>query len=153
MRKINTKNILKKIFKAKPKKKVKKKDIEKKINKTKKIIKNKTKKVIAKKTKKIAKKISPKSVKTKKVTKISETKEATKVDNLRISKSNEVKPEIKKVKKNKIEVWCQEIRGIIYYIDAKNNIYSVEDILNNVDVPKVVGHWSLQNNEYVLSYN
>lgn len=56
-----------------------------------------------------------------------------------------------KVKKNKIEVWCQEIRGIIYYIDAKNNIYSVEDILNNVDVPKVVGHWSLQNNEYVLS--
>ena len=56
-----------------------------------------------------------------------------------------------KVKKNKIEVWCQEIRGIIYYIDAKNNIYSVEDILNNVEVPKVVGHWSLQNNEYVLS--
>ena len=31
--------------------------------------------------------------------KVSETKEETKVDNLRISKSNEVKPEIKKVKK------------------------------------------------------
>ncbi len=34
---------------------------------------------------------------------VDETKEDTKVDNLRISKSNEVKPEIKKVKKQETE--------------------------------------------------
>ena len=119
MSKISTKNILKKIFKTKPKKKVKKKVIEKKINKTKKIIKNKTKnktkKVIPKKTKKITKKISPKSVKTKKVIKISETKEDTKVDNLRISKSNEVKPEIKKVKKQETEKREYKIKDHVVY--------------------------------------
>jgi len=118
MSKISTKNILKKIFKAKPKKKVKKKTIPKKIVKTKKVIKNKTKKtkkIIAKKTKKISKKITPKSVKPKKIIKVSEIKEDAKVDNLRISKSNEVKPEIKKVKKQESEKREYKIKDHIVY--------------------------------------
>jgi len=110
MSKISTKNILKKIFKAKPLKKVKKKVIAKKINKTK-----KTKKVISKKTKKISKKITSKSVKKKKKIKISDTKEETKVDNLRISKSNEVKPEIKKVKKQETEKREYKIKDHVVY--------------------------------------
>ena len=44
MSKISTKNILKKIFKAKPQKKVKKRVVIKKTGKTKKIIKSKAKK-------------------------------------------------------------------------------------------------------------
>ena len=44
MSKISTKNILKKIFKAKPEKKVKKKVTVKKVSKTKKLIKIKVKK-------------------------------------------------------------------------------------------------------------
>jgi CarD family transcriptional regulator len=118
MSKISTKNILKKIFKSKPEKKVKKKVTSKKVVKIKKVAKDKTKKikkVVAKKTKKVSKKIIPKSIKTKKVTKVTEIKEETKVDNLRISKSNEVKPEIKKVKKQETEKREYKIKDHVVY--------------------------------------
>ena len=118
MSKISTKNILKKIFKTKPEKKVKKKVAVKKVSKTKKTVKEKikkTKKVVTKKTTKVSKKITPKIIKTKKVVKVSEAKEDPKVDNLRISKSNEVKPEIKKVKKQETEKREYKIKDYIVY--------------------------------------
>ena len=118
MSKISTKNILKKIFKAKPEKKVKKKTAAKKVSKTKKVTKDKikkTKKVVAKKTKKVTKKITSKPIKLKKTIKVSESKEETKVDNLRISKSNEVKPEIKKVKKQETEKREYKIKDHVVY--------------------------------------
>jgi len=114
MSKISTKNILKKIFKAKPIKKVKKKVTVKKVGKTKKVTKDKVKKVkkvVVKKTKKISKKITPKPIKSNKTTKLSEPK----VDNLRISKSNEVKPEIKKVKKQDTEKREYKIKDYVVY--------------------------------------
>ncbi|MDA7689870.1 transcriptional regulator [Candidatus Pelagibacter sp.] len=118
MSKISTKNILKKIFKTKPEKKVKKKVAVKKVSKSKKVEKEKikkTKKVITKKTTKVSKKINPKIIKAKKVMKVSEAKEETKVDNLRISKSNEVKPEIKKVKKQETEKREYKIKDHVVY--------------------------------------
>ena len=118
MSKISTKNILKKIFKTKPEKKVKKKVAVKKVSKAKKAVKEKikkTKKVVTKKTTKVSKKITPKIIKTKKVVKVSETKESPKVDNLRISKSNEVKPEIKKVKKQETEKREYKIKDHVVY--------------------------------------
>jgi CarD family transcriptional regulator len=118
MSKINTKNILKKIFKGKPEKKVKKKPTVKKVNKTKKVIKNKikkTKKVGVKKTKKVSKKITSKSIKTKKPVKVSEIKEEAKTDNLRISKGNEIKPEIKKVKKQETKKREYKIKDHVVY--------------------------------------
>ena len=118
MSKISTKNILKKIFKTKSEKKVKKKVAVKKANKPKKILKEKTKKtkkVVTKKTTKVSKKITPKIIKTKKVVKVSEAKEDPKVDNLRISKSNEVKPEIKKVKKQETEKREYKIKDHVVY--------------------------------------
>ena len=118
MSKISTKNILKKIFKTKPKKKVKKKIITKKVSRLKKVDKSKikkTKKVVVKKKKKASKKISPKPIKAKKVIKVTEVKEETKVDNLRISKSNEVKPEIKKVKKQETEKREYKIKDHVVY--------------------------------------
>ena len=114
MSKISTKNILKKIFKTKPIKKVKKKVTVKKVGKTKKVTKDKikkVKKVVVKKTKKISKKITPKPIKSNKTTKLSEPK----VDNLRISKSNEVKPEIKKVKKQDTEKREYKIKDYVVY--------------------------------------
>ena len=114
MSKISTKNILKKIFKAKPIKKVKKKVTVKKVGKIKKVTKDKikkVKKVVVKKTKKISKKITPKPIKSNKTTKLSEPK----VDNLRISKSNEVKPEIKKVKKQDTEKREYKIKDYVVY--------------------------------------
>ena len=118
MRKISTKNILKKIFKSKPEKKVKKKVTATKVAKAKKVVKDKpkkVKKVVAKKTKKVSKKITPKPVKAKKVIKVAEVKEEAKVDNLRISKSNEVKPEIKKVKKQETEKREYKIKDHVVY--------------------------------------
>jgi CarD family transcriptional regulator len=118
MSKISTKNILKKIFKTKPEKKVKKKVTIKKVSKIKKVVKDKTKKVkkvFAKKTKKVTKKITLKPIKVKKVKKVSEKKEEVKVDNLRISKSNELKPEIKKVKKQETEKREFKIKDHIVY--------------------------------------
>ena len=118
MSKISTKNILKKIFKTKPEKKVKKKVTVKKVSKAKKAVKEKikkTKKVVTKKTTKVSKKITPKIIKTKKAVKVSEAKEDPKVDNLRISKSNEVKPEIKKVKKQETEKREYKIKDHVVY--------------------------------------
>ena len=31
----------------------------------------------------------------------------------------------------KVEIWAQDIMGIIYYIDHKNNVYQAEDIISN----------------------
>src|SRR5210317_1694662 len=82
---------------------------------TKNILKKKVKKVVAKMTKKVSKKISLKPVKVKKVTKVTEVKEEAKVDNLRISKSNEVKPEIKKVKKQETVKREYKIKDHVVY--------------------------------------
>tara|TARA_A100001011_G_scaffold115906_1_gene122388 strand:- start:2455 stop:3336 length:882 start_codon:yes stop_codon:yes gene_type:complete len=110
MSKISTKNILKKIFKTKTKteKKVKKKVLKKKP------IKKKSKKII-KKTKKIVKKLPLKSKKLKKNLKTSDASPETKIDNLRISKNNEIKPEIKKVKKQESEKREYKIKDYVVY--------------------------------------
>ena len=113
MKKINTKNILKKIFKSKTDKKVKKKVSKKKSVKSKKV--KKAKKIISKKIKKVVKKVSPKATKIKKTIKVSESTAETKVDNLRISKTNEVKPEIKKVKKQQTEKREYKIKDYVVY--------------------------------------
>ncbi len=111
MSKISTKNILKKIFKSKSDSKLKKKVKKNKTKKVKKQLK-KAKKIILKKTKKITKKINSK---TKKSTKVAAKIVATKVDNLRISKTNEVKPEIKKVKKQETEKREYKIKDYVVY--------------------------------------
>ena len=116
MKKINTKNILKKIFKGKTATKVKKKVSKKKVVKAKKLIKSKkVKKIISKKTKKIAKKILSRSPKKKKSSKVVEAQSEPKIDNLRISKTNEVKPEIKKVKKQETEKREYKIKDHVVY--------------------------------------
>ena len=94
MKKINLKNILKRTFKNKKKslnKNKKKGKASKKFKVTK----------VAKKNKKIKKTIKPKiktSAKNEKV-----VNEANKTNNLRIPKANELKPEIKKIKKQETE--------------------------------------------------
>ena len=116
MSKISTKNILKKIFKGKSEKKVKKKTAAKKVAK----VAKKTKKVISKKpatkVKKSTNKTVKKIIKTKKIDNASTVKkEEPKVNNLRISKSNEVKPEINKVKKQGTEKREFKIKDHVVY--------------------------------------
>ena len=118
MSKISTKSILKKIFKGKSDKEMTKKVKKKKVTKVKKVVKTKTKKVkkvVVKKAKKVLKKIPIKSPKIKKVSKTTETPDEPKVDSLRISKTNEVKPEIKKVKKQETEKREFKIKDYVVY--------------------------------------
>ena len=98
------KNILKKILNKKSSKKVTKK------TKTKVKAKSKAKKVVAKKTKKIAKSLPKKPIK--KADNKTENKSA---DGLRISKSNEVKPEIIKVKKQETEKREYKVKDYVVY--------------------------------------
>ena len=112
MSKISTRNILKKIFNRKVKKKVKKKVTKKKVVKGKV---KKTKKIITKKIKKVANKTPTKSIKKKSNKKTVSAQTKPKVENLRISKTNEVKPEIKKVKKQESEKREYKIKDYVVY--------------------------------------
>ena len=115
MSKISTKNILKKIFKTKTKKKVKKKKVEKKKNiKVKKIKKNSIKKT-KKKLKNIKVKTASKKIKSKNLSQEVEKSVQPKNENLRISKSSEIKPEIKKVKKQETEKKIFKIKDYVVY--------------------------------------
>ena len=115
MSKISTKSILKKIFKGKSEKKMAKKVKNKKVKKVVKPKTKKVKKVAVKKTKKVLKKIPNKLSKIKKVNKTTKVPNEPKVDNLRISKTNEVKPEIKKVKKQDTEKREFKIKDYVVY--------------------------------------
>ena len=43
----------------------------------------------------------------------------------------------------KVEVWLQDINGIIYYIDNNNNIYKTEDIMANITNPSVIAKYKI----------
>jgi len=46
-----------------------------------------------------------------------------------------------KVNIQKIEVWAQDIQGLIYYIDNFNNVYQAEDIVINKINPKIIAKY------------
>ncbi|MDA9860734.1 transcriptional regulator [Candidatus Pelagibacter sp.] len=111
MKKTSTTNILAKIFKKTPEKKVKKKTkvkvVKKSITPKAKVVKKtKATKVTATKIKKNLKIVSKKAT---------PAKVEIKTDNLRISKSNEVKPEIKKVKKQETEKKEYKVKDYVVY--------------------------------------
>ena len=108
MKKTSTTNILAKIFKKTPEKKVKKKSISKVAKKPKAKVAKKTT-PIKKTTVKIKKNL--KSVTTKSIPQKVEVKN----NNLRISKSNEVKPEIIKVKKQETEKKEYKVKDFVVY--------------------------------------
>ena len=111
-------NILKKIFKTNPEKKVKKKTVLKAASKLIKKAKTKAvKKNILLKKPKVAKKNLVKSKKKfkKDAKNLSSKKVEVKTDNLRISKSNELKPEIKKVKKQETEKRQFKVKDYVVY--------------------------------------
>ena len=47
-----------------------------------------------------------------------------------------------------IEIWMQEINGIIYYIDKNNNIYKTEDIKENSKNPQIIAKYEKENDVY-----
>ena len=111
MKKTSTTNILAKIFKKTPEKKVKKKTKVKVVKKStapkaKVVKKTRATKVAITKIKKNLKTVSKKAA---------PAKTDIKTDNLRISKSNEVKPEIKKIKKQDTEKREYKVKDYVVY--------------------------------------
>ena len=41
----------------------------------------------------------------------------------------------------KVEVWAQDIQGIVYYIDKTGNVYQAEDIVNNKINPNIIAKY------------
>jgi hypothetical protein len=50
----------------------------------------------------------------------------------------------------KIEVFAEEICGIVYYIDKINNVYKTEDILEGKQNPQVIAKYLKQNEKYSI---
>jgi len=50
----------------------------------------------------------------------------------------------------KVEVYAQDIQGIIYYIDKNNNVYQVEDIVSNKVNPKIIAKYVKDGENYSI---
>lgn len=48
------------------------------------------------------------------------------------------------------EVWCEDIGGIIQYIDTDGNVYSHEDVIKNVVNPSVIAKYEIRDEKYYI---
>lgn len=55
-----------------------------------------------------------------------------------------------KVNIQKVEVWAQDIQGIIYYIDNMDNVYQAEDIVGNKMNPKIIAKYVKNGDIYTI---
>jgi len=55
-----------------------------------------------------------------------------------------------KITTQKVEVWAQDIQGIIYYIDKNNNVYKAEDIIVNKMNPKIIAKYIKNGDVYSI---
>jgi len=62
-----------------------------------------------------------------------------------IDNQNESKPNTQK-----IEVWAQDIQGIVYYIDKAYNVYQAEDIIVNKLNPKIIAKYIKNGDVYSI---
>jgi hypothetical protein len=50
----------------------------------------------------------------------------------------------------KVEVWVQDIQGIVYYIDKNSNVYQAEDIIINKVNPKIIAKYVKTGDVYTI---
>lgn len=50
----------------------------------------------------------------------------------------------------KIEVFAEEIKGIVYYVDKYSNVYKTDDILNNIENPEIIAKYVNTNGVYTI---
>jgi hypothetical protein len=62
-----------------------------------------------------------------------------------IDNQNDSKPNTQK-----IEVWAQDIQGIVYYIDKSYNVYQAEDIIINKLNPKIIAKYVKNGDVYSI---
>lgn len=55
-----------------------------------------------------------------------------------------------KITTQKVEVWAQEMQGIVYYIDKNNNVYQAEDVVSNKTNPKIIAKYAKNGDSYTI---
>jgi hypothetical protein len=58
--------------------------------------------------------------------------------------------DIDKPSGQKVEVWAQDIKGIIYYLDKNNNVYNMEDIMKSNSNPKIIAKYVKNGDNYSI---
>ena len=53
----------------------------------------------------------------------------------------------------KVEVYAQDIQGIIHYIDNKGNVYQMEDVMQNKVNPRCTAKYEKINGNYSILYS
>lgn len=51
-----------------------------------------------------------------------------------------------------IEVYVEDINGIVYYLDKNGNVYNTEDVLENRKNPCIIGFYTNNNNKISISF-
>lgn len=49
-----------------------------------------------------------------------------------------------------IEVWAQDIKGIMYYIDSESNVYGAEDVVGNKLNPRIIASYKCEGGVYSI---
>jgi len=63
----------------------------------------------------------------------------------------EISEEPKDVEKfKKIQVWAQEINGIIRHLDKTGNVYDPQDIYRNTNNPKIIAKWEMRDGRHCI---
>ena len=53
----------------------------------------------------------------------------------------------------KVNVYAEDIDGIIYYIDDNGNVYNSEDVFKQIDNPRVISKYTKNNDGKILLMN
>jgi hypothetical protein len=62
----------------------------------------------------------------------------------------DVQNDANKINTQKVEVWAQDIQGIVYYIDKSNNVYDTSDIIKNQVNPKIIAKYVKTGENYSI---
>ena len=50
----------------------------------------------------------------------------------------------------RVTIFAQEIKGIVYWIDKFNNVYNTEDVMSDKENPQIVAKYVLHGNQYTI---
>ena len=49
-----------------------------------------------------------------------------------------------------VEVFAQEVGGIVYYLDQFKNVYNTEDIMSSTENPRIIAKWEYSHGVYKI---
>lgn len=51
---------------------------------------------------------------------------------------------------HQVQVWVQEIKGILYHLDSNGNVYKQEDVMSNKLNPKIIAKYVKEGDQYKI---